>query len=166
MSAFTARWSWRSLRSDATPEETAAHLNERMRDLDRILNSYASDLEHGPIPGAYMPVYLGTSVSAGIGTGAVDLVPIPFYAVPRSVTFWIPSGEVTCRIDNGGSTTILAADAVVTSAGLTLNDPTDFAVDQIVPGDLHLEVISIDSGTPIHISATLMLQAVTNVEDQ
>lgn len=164
MSAFTERWSWRALRRDTSVPEAVDHLNERLRELDRTLNRWANDLEYGPIPGSYVTLVLSYSNAAGIGTGVLDLAPISFYAVPKAVTLWIPSGEVTCRIDNTADDSILTADAVVTSAGLTLNDPGDFAVDQVTPGDLHLQVLSIDSGTPVHISATIVLQNVTNVE--
>lgn len=164
MSAFTQRWNWRAIPRGESLERAIVTLNERMRSLEDNLNRWADDLEHGPIPGAYTTLVLSYSNAAGLPVAVVDLAPISFYAVPKALTLWIPSGQVTCRVDNTADDSILTADAVVTGAGLTLNDPGDFAVDQVTPGDLHLQVLSVDSGTPVHISATIVLQNVTNVE--
>jgi hypothetical protein len=166
MSAFTIRPSWRDIRAGASLAEVIRHLNSEMRQRTATTERWANDLEFGPIPGAYVTVVLNfTDTASGlVAPNVLDLAPISFYAVPVSVTFWTDSGQVTCRIDNGADDSILAADAVVTNAGLTVNTSQDFAVEQIVPGDLHLQLLSVDSGTPIHLSAMIILRNVTRAD--
>lgn len=166
MSAFTDRWLWRFLSRTSTFEELIDRLNERLRALDQVLDRYANDLEHGPVPGAYYPVQLSYTESGGLTTGVKDLVPTSFDAVVKAVYLFTPAGAGTITVDiNNGSNTMLAAPQSV-NGSVTLNDPTDFATGIITPPDINLEIDSIDAGTPVHVRAVVILQNVTNVEDQ
>jgi hypothetical protein len=167
MSAFTTRWNWRFLRRDASLAEAIDHLNTQMHELDHLLNSYASDLEFGPVPGAYLSVQLSYTESGGLTVGVKDLVPISFDAVPRAVYAYTDgaAGTLTIDINNGGSDSILAAPLFV-NGSVTLNSQSDFAVKTVSVPDLNLVIDSIDSGTPVHLRVLVILQHVTKVEDQ
>lgn len=167
MSVFTTdRWDWRSLRRDVTSAELVAHLNERMRALETTLGRWADDLEFGPVPGAYFPIILADTDTAGLATGVRDLAPISFDAIPKAVYAFVQGGDLTIDINNG-STSILTTPLVLTgTSGTTLNAASDFAVRSITPPNLNLEIDSIDDGTPLRVRVWVMLQGVTNVEDQ
>lgn len=168
MSAFSERWQWRSIPRSSTLPQVIDHLNERGRALDQMINRWADDLEYGPIPGQYLLIPFSRSVAGGLTTGTQDLVPLSFDAVPKALYAWIPGGganQVTIQVNNDTGNPILASNLAVTG-DTVLNDPGDFAVSRVSGPNLFLEIISIDVGPVAHITVALMLQGVTNVEDQ
>lgn len=163
-------WSWETLPAHPTPEEISDRLNQSLGDLDQYLRLLHQEVSFGPIAGAYLPVDLGRTNPAGtaLPTGVVDQFPFGFELRPISITFICYGGDLTVKplsqssailTSGGGSGVVSLSDSIP----LTLNSRGDFSVEKVT-GDLSIEIISIDGGTPIHLRVTILCKNASKVE--
>lgn len=158
-------WSYGFLPMGAHLTEVVRHMNQALTDLDQYLRSLHDDISFGPVRGAYFVVPLTRSSDTGaLATGAVDLFTFSFEFRPIHVDLICFGGNLTADIESEGSS-ILSAGSVslVSGVGQSFNARGDFATDRVT-SDLTLHNDSNDSGTPLHIRATVVGKNVSKVE--
>jgi hypothetical protein len=142
------------------PDNLLAWLADMAVDLGRVLRNWHRHVEYGPVPGAYYPLVFQRLLPLGLGAAAtINLHPMVSQFRPVAVSAWCNTGTLTARLRVTGPSDLLAANLAVSSTPVRRNSGADFAVSPVPAGsDVWLEIVSIDSGTPLEVVVHLLCQ--------
>ncbi len=139
-------------------------LNERLGDLEFLLEEFFRGIFLGPLPGAYFPISIHRPGAIATGTGfwrlqtLVELRPILFAVGVRA-----GSGEVTIDFNDDG-TSIFASPLTSTGGLVAIRARTAFSTQKIVANSvLSLDVDAI-SGTPTDLCIFAIFKEVGKIE--
>lgn len=135
-----------------------------LQELGQVLQEWRKLLEFGPIQGAYYPIQLHRHIPAGLSAVSVasKVLSVSQMRVIE-VTAWVDTGQLTLKVHSGAGEVL--GSTVVTSAGVVKNASGDFTTQSIPMEDaLWLEIVSIDSGTPLEVTVKVTAKALSKVE--
>jgi hypothetical protein len=169
------RWSWSQISASAKPEDVIRHMNDKMAALDRTLARIQERLEYGPVPGAYVPVFMTFpgAVTAVTGACVVSLKSTyPLSLRPLWVTAAIAGGtsvNVTINYTLLNIYTSLQNVALTAvPAGVHMDDRGSFATDMLAcnaGNDLRLRLDTAGPvGSPRDLTVMVMFKDVSKVE--
>ena len=139
-------------------EELGAFISATVAELERVLVQWQQLLEHGPVPGAYVPLSIDRPGPVSAGSGLWRLkAPCELRLAALSVGVKAGSGEVTVEARSDGVSLLLAPAATVSGLAL-ITQQGDLAQLKVARGaTLSLDVAA-TSGTPTELAVLLLFK--------
>lgn len=148
--------------------QLSTRLETSLYDLENYIRQIHQENSFGPVPGAYHVFTFRASTSGGLTTGIKDGIGLVVEFRPIFVSAWARGGNLTLQlreVTGGSPSDLLTSDLVATdSLAATLNARSDFLTEKVAADWIDLEILSIDSGTPVEIHVELWAKNLSKVE--